>query len=56
MIKRILLAIALVGAIAACNSPAASTPAGSTTSPASPDLSSPSTPALESPSESPAAS
>jgi hypothetical protein len=53
MIKRILLAFALVGAIAACNSPGASTtPAVSTTSPES----SPSTPAVESPSESPAAS
>jgi hypothetical protein len=66
MIKRILLALALVGAIAACNSPgASSTPAGATTgpalsSPSAPDTSSPSAPDVSSPStepsESPAAS
>jgi hypothetical protein len=48
MIKRILLALALIGAMAACNSPAASTPAGASTAP---DLSSPSAPDLSSPSE-----
>ena len=56
MIKRILLALALIGAIAACNSPAASSGAsvGASLPPVgtSPDLSSPSV----EPSESPAAS
>jgi hypothetical protein len=61
MFKRILLALALVGAISACNSPgASSTPALSTTAPSVPSVSSPSAPDLTSPSmapsESPAAS
>jgi len=70
MFKRTLLAFALVGAIAACNSPGASstTTVPSTapvtspdlSSPSSPDLSSPSSPeaspSMEAPSESPAAS
>jgi hypothetical protein len=61
MIKRILFALALIGAIAACNSPGASSGAsvGASSAPieASPDLSSPdlSSPSVE-PSESPAAS
>ena len=69
MLKRTLLAFALVGAIAACNSPGASSTTVPTTapvtspdlsSPSSPDLSSPSSPeaspSTEAPSESPAAS
>lgn len=61
MFKRILISLALVGSIAACTSPgASSTPALSTTAPTAPDLSSPSAPDLTSPSmapsESPAAS
>jgi hypothetical protein len=52
MFKRILLAVALVGAIAGCNSPgASSTTTLPTTAPVtSPDLSSPSSPDLSSPS------
>lgn len=51
MFKRILCALALAGAIAACTSPgASSTPALSTTAPSTPDLSSPSAPDLSSPS------
>jgi hypothetical protein len=61
MFKKILLALALIGAIAACNSPAASSTAPlSTTNPAAsssaPDLTSPSVEPSESPSESPSAS
>jgi hypothetical protein len=57
MIKSILLAVALVGAIVGCNSPGASSSTAplATTPPASQDLSSPSVPEM-SPSESPAAS
>jgi hypothetical protein len=61
MMKRILLALALVGAIAACGSPAASSGVGASAAPpdvSSPDVSSPDTsaePSVE-PSESPAAS
>jgi hypothetical protein len=51
MFKRILISLALVGSIAACTSPgASSTPALSTTAPTAPDLSSPSAPDLTSPS------
>ena len=70
MFKRILLAFALVGAIAACNSPGASSTTTLPTtapvtspeasSPSSPEASSPSSPeaspSMEEPSESPAAS
>jgi len=57
MIKSILLAVALVGAIVGCNSPGASSSTAPlvTSPPSSPDLSSPSVPET-SPSESPAAS
>jgi hypothetical protein len=65
MIKRFLLSIALVGAMAACTSPAAtstpglSSPSAPELSPeeSAPELTSPSEqPSMEAPSESPAAS
>ena len=50
MIKRVLIALALVGAMAACNTPAATTsPSAPALDTAPPALESPSAPAEESP-------
>jgi hypothetical protein len=51
MIKRILLALGLMAAIAACGTPAASSGPTLGTEPTTPTMESPSAPTLESPSD-----
>jgi hypothetical protein len=52
MIKRVLLALGLMAALAACGTPAASSGPTLGTEPTAPTLESPSAPSLESPSDS----
>lgn len=54
MFKRLLLGLAMIAALAACNTPAATTSPSAPTleSPSAPTLESPSAPTLESPSDS----